>query len=225
MTIAVEGAQGQTPTFRSSDSKIATVDANGQVTANGVGQAVITVTAGGKSAQCYVNVSASGGSFTTSVLGGGCVITAYTGTEDSVIIPDRINGLPVVAIGNSAFKGKSITSISIPSTVTSIAPSAFEGCAHLATVTLSSSLTEIGDRAFASCGVLRSVDLPASLKTLGTSAFERCYALTTVYLPSSLTNIGDRAVRYCSSITLYVSNGSPAMNFAVQNGLSYTLIG
>ena len=225
VTLQVSGAQGRALSYSSSDSKVATVDANGQITANSVGQALITVTAGSETAKCYVNVSASNNDFTTSVTGGGCTITAYRGDDSAVVIPDRINGLPVVAIGPSAFAGKTITSVTLPTWLTSIGESAFEGCAHLTDVSLPAGLTTIGDRAFASCGVLRSIDIPASVTSIGASAFERCYALSTVYLPAGLQNIGDRAFRYCSVLTIYVPAGSPAADYARQNDINCKTLG
>lgn len=225
VTLQISGAQGRALSYRSSDSKVATVDGDGKVTANAVGQALITVTAGSESAQCYVNVSASNSDFTTTVSGSGCIITAYRGDDANVVVPDRINGLTVTAIADSAFAGKAITSIRLPATVTSIGASAFEGCPHLTTVSLPASLRSIGARAFASCGVLRSVDIPASVTSIGEAAFERCYALEAAYLPAGLTQIGARAFRYCSALTLYVPSGSPAHDYAKANGLTVKTIG
>ncbi len=64
---------------------------------------------------------------------GKSAISAYT--EGDVVIPDTINGAPVTAIGDSAFKDcDKITSITIPDSVETIAPNAFEGCDGLTTV-------------------------------------------------------------------------------------------
>ncbi|MDR2495244.1 MAG: leucine-rich repeat domain-containing protein [Spirochaetaceae bacterium] len=53
-------------------------------------------------------------------------VTKYTGTAAAVVIPARIEGLPVTAIGNSAFYGcSSLTSVTIGSSVTAIGNSAF----------------------------------------------------------------------------------------------------
>jgi hypothetical protein len=47
-------------------------------------------------------------------------IYQYTGSGGAVLIPDATNGLPVTTIGNSAFFGKSVTSVTIGTNVTSI---------------------------------------------------------------------------------------------------------
>ncbi len=225
VTLPVEGAQGRTLTFRSSNSKVVSVDAGGKLTANGVGQATVTVTAGSESVECVVTVTETSSDFTSSVSGGSCTITAYRGSAASVVIPDRINGLTVTAIAANAFKGTAVTSIVVPDTVTTIGASAFENCAHLASVSLPAGLRSIGAKAFASCAVLTRIDIPAGVTTIGASAFERCYALSTVYLPASLTSIGDRAFSYCTDLVLYLPANSPAETYAKANELEYEVLG
>ena len=59
-------------------------------------------------------------------------ITSYIGTGGAVTIPATIGGLPVVAIGDYAFLGcTGLTSVTIPSSVTSIWGYAFYGCSGL----------------------------------------------------------------------------------------------
>ena len=53
-------------------------------------------------------------------------ISGYTGPGGAVTIPNTINGLPVTSIGVDAFYAdSSLTSITIPNSVTSIADAAF----------------------------------------------------------------------------------------------------
>ena len=50
-------------------------------------------------------------------------------SRTDVIIPSTYNGLPVTSIGDNAFyERRSLTSIVIPSSVTSIGEHAFDGC-------------------------------------------------------------------------------------------------
>ena len=57
----------------------------------------------------------------------GGVITGFSGSGSEVVIPDRIDGVPVTAISNSVFKDKNLTSVSIPDNVKNIGPNAFAG--------------------------------------------------------------------------------------------------
>jgi len=72
--------------------------------------------------------------FSCTVKDGTVTITKYTGPGGGVIIPDKINGLPVTAIAGGAFSGPSLTSLTIPAGVTSIDKEAFSGCTSLASV-------------------------------------------------------------------------------------------
>ena len=66
-------------------------------------------------------------------------------------IPSAIDGMPVVAIGDEAFKGMQIRSVVIPSGVKEIGWFAFSACTVLESVTLPSSVTSIGYGAFDYC--------------------------------------------------------------------------
>jgi hypothetical protein len=57
----------------------------------------------------------------------GGVIMGYNGSGSEVVIPDRIDGVPVTYINNSVFKDKNLTSVSIPDNVKGIGPQAFAG--------------------------------------------------------------------------------------------------
>jgi len=57
----------------------------------------------------------------------GGIITGYTGSGPEVIIPDRIDGVPVTYISNSVFKDKNLSSVSLPDNIKGIGPQAFAG--------------------------------------------------------------------------------------------------
>jgi len=57
----------------------------------------------------------------------GGIITGYQGFARDVVIPERIDGIPVTSIGNSVFRDKNLTGVSIPDNVKNIGPNAFTG--------------------------------------------------------------------------------------------------
>ena len=105
-------------------------------------------------------------------------------------------------IGDYAFSGcSSLTSLTLPSSVTSIGGHAFEKCSGLTSLTLPSSVTSIGEFAFRYCSGLTSLTLPSGVTSIGMSAFEYCSSLTSLTLPSSVNEIGIYAFHGCSGLT------------------------
>lgn len=154
----------------------------------------------------------------------GGVITEYTGSETSVSIPSKIGSQSVTAIGSGAFSGnEDIKSVSIPSSVTQIGQEAFSDCTSLSSVSLPSSLKQIGIGAFYGCSSLSSVTVPGGTTTIGDEAFAYCTSLQTVTIPSSVTSIADDAFTGCDSLTIRCEEGSAAHEFAVANGIAYTV--
>ena len=118
----------------------------------------------------------------------------------SVTIPNSIT-----TIGEGAFSScTSLPSISIPNSVHSIGKNAFELCHNLASVTIPNSVTSIGDTAFAWCTNLTSITIPNSITKIGAYTFAGCDSLASVTIPYSVTTIGDYAFYWCSlsSVTI-----------------------
>ena len=84
-------------------------------------------------------------------------------------------------IPRTAFFGKKLTSVTLPSTLQSIRFAAFAGCDLLHSVTLPASLTYIDDYAFAGSG-LTSINIPATVQDMGKGVFARCEALQSAVL-------------------------------------------
>ena len=61
-------------------------------------------------------------------------IKKYNGNDAVVNIPSEINGTPVTTIGNAAFRDSSVTSVTIPDSVTEIGSNAFADCTNLTSV-------------------------------------------------------------------------------------------
>ena len=111
-------------------------------------------------------------------------------------------------IGYMTFSNSDVlTSVTLPSGLTSIGKRAFEKCWNLASVTFPSTLVTIGEGSFGECPELASVTFQSGLTSIGSSAFFACRSLTNVTFPSSLTEIGNNAFNKCGFKTLTLPSG------------------
>jgi len=78
----------------------------------------------------------------------------------------------------------SITNVSFRENTVGIAVRAFDNCDSMTSITLPSSLTSICNLAFSDCDSLTSIEIPASVTNIGGSAFETCTSLTSITLLS-----------------------------------------
>ena len=103
-----------------------------------------------------------------------------------------------------------LTSITIPSSVTSIGDRCFQYCSGLTSVTIPSSVTSLGEGCFAACSELTSITIPSSVTSLGDYCFYGCYGLTSITIPSSVTSLGNFCFRECSGLeTVYFKGKVP----------------
>jgi autotransporter-associated beta strand protein len=143
--------------------------------------------------------------FTYTISNGEVAISGYTGTGGDVAIPGLIDGLPVTAISDSAFKQKtSITRVFIPDGVKSIGRSAFFGCESLADVRLAGSVNSIESNAFRQCRSLTSVNIPSGVTTISEYAFYKCTNLSVIEMPSTVTGIDQYAFYDCNALASVV---------------------
>jgi hypothetical protein len=131
-----------------------------------------------------------------------------------VAIPNKIAGLPVTAIGDSAFKpknfggivtGKSLKSVKIPEGVTTIGKDAFS-LNPITSITIPDSVTRIDDDAFHGCK-LASVVIPAGVTYIGNEAFGY-NELTNITISNGVSTINSMAFEWngkLSSITIPAS--------------------
>jgi len=89
---------------------------------------------------------------------------------------------------------------------------AFFGCTSLTSVTIPNSVTSIGMWAFEYCTSLASVVIPDSVTSIGGHAFDDCTRLTNVVILNGSANIGYDAFGGCHNLN-YAKVGSGAMLF------------
>lgn len=132
---------------------------------------------------------------------GSATITGYYGNDSEVVIPSEIEGYPVKTIGWYAFLGiETITSVTVPESVTTISEYAFSGCTNLQSINLHSGITQFGIDCFAGTG-LTGVSIPLGTTEIPYGMFRDCKSLGSVTLPDSITVIGGSAFENCTSLT------------------------
>ena len=120
----------------------------------------------------------------------------------SISVPETVtnNGTEysVTKIGEYAFQGSAVTSVSMPECIISIDYNAFKGCQNLESVTLPESLTTLGSYAFYSCKLLKTIKIPSGVTAIPSSCFYECSSLESVTIPEGVTTIGDDAFQSCN---------------------------
>ncbi len=147
----------------------------------------------------------------------------YIGSDSTPVIPSKVGGCNVTAIGSGCFKGKGITSVYIPKTVSTIDSSAFSGCKNLKTVyCMGAEDIYIGASAFEGCSSLKTVALSTSTQSIGSNCFSNCSSLTSITIPETVTSIGANAFSGCpDSLVIKCKAGSVAEETAIKYSISY----
>ena len=129
-------------------------------------------------------------------------ITLYTGTGGAVDIPATIDGKTVTILGSGSFSVPSLTAVTIPDSVETIAMGAFQPGRHtaLARVAMGTGVTNVESAAFASCTNLSEVLFGPAVRTIGDQAFAHCSALTNAALPDSLESISRETFYECGKL-------------------------
>ncbi|QEK02645.1 leucine-rich repeat domain-containing protein [Treponema phagedenis] len=154
--------------------------------------------------------------FITTETNGALTITGYNGEPPAIlVIPEKIDGKPVVSIGKKAFMEKtSIQKVIFPKSLKTIEngtrnfnsekyEGAFSDCTNLTELNFSkcTELTSIGDFAFSCCsGITGELDLSHLTKLEYLSGFNET-GITAVKFPANLKTIGEEAFSGCSGIT------------------------
>lgn len=142
-------------------------------------------------------------------------IESYTGTAKDLVIPETLDNLDVVGLGDRAFSGNSsIQTVKIPSKLIGTGLYSFAGCTNLKEFTVADGneyYEAIDGVLYAEDGTYlvqypvsrtdTSVTVPDGVYDIGNSAFTEMRSLREVKLPSSVTTIGAWAFASCPSLT------------------------
>ncbi|MGN0823622.1 MAG: leucine-rich repeat protein [Candidatus Coproplasma sp.] len=202
-------------TWSSSDTSIATVDQNGNVSVLYEGDDVKTVTITAQSAEfssCRATVTLSvQDPYTVS----GGVLTRYRGWGGELVDGVRVLKIPsdkaITSIGEEAFKDVlSVEVVIIPKNVTEIKQRAFKNCTNLKKICFiseekkaiaDSSLEMIRRNAFDGCTSLEIVDLSnCKVITLDRDAFSNCTGLREVVKMTAIGTANAQAFANCTSL-------------------------
>ena len=143
--------------------------------------------------------------FTFTTNNGAITITGFAGTNRTGVIPNAINGLPVVSIGDKAFfnwffTNSDFRSVTVPNSVTNIGYSAFSGCYGLTNATFGTNVLRIGVSAFVNCKGLTRIAIPSSVTAVEAQAFQGCSSLTNVAFADCNALVGQSSFAYCSNL-------------------------
>ncbi|MGN0653494.1 MAG: leucine-rich repeat domain-containing protein, partial [Oscillospiraceae bacterium] len=139
------------------------------------------------------------------------------------------NGLE--SIGQEAFTGTKLTTVTIPKTVTSMGYysyssysgseyPAFYGIDSLKTVIFEEGITAIPKEALYYCKSLSNVVIPEGVKMIGNDAFRGCTGITEIAIPDSVTTINASSFSGCTNLKkVYAVKNTAGYKFAIDNNI------
>ena len=116
----------------------------------------------------------------------GVSIDAYNGTDENVVVPEKLGGKDVVAIHNAFRENENVKTVKLPSGLNYIGWYAFSGCTSLTEITIPSSVTGFGDYVFSGCTSLTEITIPSSVTDFGDYVFSGCTSLETIEIPETV---------------------------------------
>lgn len=132
----------------------------------------------------------------------------YTGGA-SLTVPDILNSMPVLRIGDFAFYDSDmLEEVILPNTVIEICDGAFEECSALRGIYIPGSVYRIGYRAFADCDALEAIYIHNTIQTIEPDAFEGSEAMRHVFFDGTVAQWTDLfRGELPDQVTLYCTDG------------------
>ena len=115
---------------------------------------------------------------------------SYVGNAEEVYIPDIYQGKPVTEVTSIA---KSVKTLYLPNTATTIKEGAMSGCNKLETLRLPAKLSRVTKNMLKDCSSLKSITIPDTVTSIDAYSLYGT-AFETIYIPASVKEIGDRSL-------------------------------
>lgn len=153
-------------------------------------------------------------------------IIGYSGNNQNLDIPSKIDCYSVVMLDSGCFENNSvIKSLTIPRSILEIKDNALKNCASLEKVSMTS-VQKIGDEAFLGCNSLNTVLVSNELLSIGKKAFYNDNLINEFYFSDNLNDIGDNAFIGCNFVaklsdSAYETRNSYSYNFVNSNGFAH----
>ena len=183
---------------------------------------------------------------TYTIISDHAVVTACDKSlSGEVVLPDSIDGFPVIQISGSAFKNcTGITSVTIPETTETISDEAFIGCTSLSEIVFPSGVRNIGGNAFIGTPWLEAkraedpivvvngiivdgktcsgdVVIPDNVTFISSNAFTGCENIVSVKIPDTVRIINNAAFKDCTAMkTVEMGNNDVSLYSYVFSGCS-----
>ncbi|MBD5133285.1 MAG: leucine-rich repeat protein [Clostridiales bacterium] len=134
---------------------------------------------------------------------------------DCIYIVDDATGIKLAGVSNHWYNREGVTSVTIPENVpvNSIASCAFRNCTSLTSVTIPDTVTQIGSGAFYKCESLTGITIPDGVTYIGGNAFRFCDGLTSIIIPDSVAEIKYKAFANCTNLkSVTIGSGVTKLN-------------
>ena len=168
------------------------------------------------------------GDFTYQLYTDHAVLTAYTGEDAFVSVPEEADGLPVTAIKGAFAGNTAVQLVDLPKTVTAVSYGtggigAFENCTALQAVSMILT-SRVEYHSFRNCSALQTATLPQTVTLVGAGAFAACTSLNTLRVYSNDCTFGAASAVPAETV-LYGYAGSTAQAYAKKYDRTFLLFG
>lgn len=142
-------------------------------------------------------------------------LVGYIGNDSALILPESYNGDEYEIYDNAFTNLTTLTSVTVPSTLSAIGSHAFEGCTNLTAVYINDIEAWCGidfeistsnplcyaNKLYLDDELVTELVIPTGITSINKFAFLNCTSLTKIELLSGITDIGAYAFYGCSGLT------------------------